>query len=576
MNTRELLIFLSKLIKPYKYRFLFASFLRFITDLTNLFPAFALASIVNRLSNHDYSIAIWYFIIGWIFVMLIQNFGRGVAKYHGYLVAEHMALDAHIMTVRHLFRLDIAWHEKENSGSKMKRILNGADGINKIMHLWINSLIEVFVNFTGVVIVLFFYSRGTAFASIFFVITFFILSYKLISKAAKMSTVVHENEERLSGLSFEAINNIRSVKVLNLSHSLERRINSFATDVIEKIKKRIYRYRVYGVISEQYANIFRFSAIIYIIYGVIHGKFEVGFLVMFWAYFSRIWESSRELADGTRELTDSKYAIARMSQILNEPIKIDDESNKIDFDPRWKTLRVLGVSFSYGSHEVLKDVSFELKRGEKLGIVGLSGAGKSTLLKLLMKENEEYKGEILFDEFSIQEFKKSSFFRYSSVVLQDTEVFNFSLRENITISDPDGLIDTDRLNRSMEIAHVDDFLHDLPQGIDTLIGEKGVKLSGGERQRLGIARAVYKRPEILFLDEATSHLDLESEEKIQDSLHKFFKSVTAIVIAHRLTTIKEMDRILVMENGRIIETGSFNELYKRKGRFRELWDKQRL
>ena len=132
------------------------------------------------------------------------------------------------------------------------------------------------------------------------------------------------------------------------------------------------------------------------------------------------------------------------------------------------------------------------------------------------------------------------------------------------------------LDKALSIAHISDFVDKLPKGLQTIIGEKGIKLSGGERQRLGIARAIFKQPEILLLDEATSHLDLESEEKIRDSLHKFFENVTAIVIAHRLTTIKEMDKILVIEDGKIIESGNFEKLYKEQGRFFELWEKQKL
>ena len=137
-------------------------------------------------------------------------------------------------------------------------------------------------------------------------------------------------------------------------------------------------------------------------------------------------------------------------------------------------------------------------------------------------------------------------------------------------------VNAERLGRALAVSHVSEFVSRLPNGLDTLIGEKGVKLSGGERQRVGLARAIYKNPQILFLDEATSHLDLESEEKIQATLHEFFGTVTAVVIAHRLTTIKEMDRIIAIEDGQIIESGTFTELYKNRGRFYDLWEKQKL
>src|SRR6185436_13102536 len=155
-------------------------------------------------------------------------------------------------------------------------------------------------------------------------------------------------------------------------------------------------------------------------------------------------------------------------------------------------------------------------------------------------------------------------------------VFNFSLKDNIIITNNEQKKNSKLLKQAITTAHISHLVEKLPQGLETIVGEKGVKLSGGERQRLGIARAIFKEPEILLLDEATSHLDLESEEKIKDSLHKFFENVTAIVIAHRLTTIREMDKILVIENGTLIESGNFEELHAKKGRFHELWEKQKL
>ncbi len=162
-----------------------------------------------------------------------------------------------------------------------------------------------------------------------------------------------------------------------------------------------------------------------------------------------------------------------------------------------------------------------------------------------------------------------------AAVLQETEVFNMSLKKNIVLANGKEEDNNELFERTLTIAHVSDFLSKLSLGVETVIGEKGVKLSGGERQRLGIARAVFKTPEILFLDEATSHLDVESEQKIQDSLKIFFKDVTAVVIAHRLSTVREMDKIIVLEGGSIIETGTFDELYANDGRFRNFWDKQK-
>jgi ATP-binding cassette subfamily B protein len=206
----------------------------------------------------------------------------------------------------------------------------------------------------------------------------------------------------------------------------------------------------------------------------------------------------------------------------------------------------------------------------------LSGAGKSTLFKLILKEHELNSGELLFENVSIKDISKKDYFNYVAVVLQDTELFNSTLKENIIITNSEEENNSSLLDKAVEIAHVKDFMDKLPFGMDTVIGEKGVKLSGGEKQRVGIARAVFKNPQLFLLDEATSHLDIESEQKIQDSLHKFFKDVTAIVIAHRLTTIKEMDRIIVMEDGKIVEIGNFEELYSKRGRFYELWERQKI
>lgn len=395
-------------------------------------------------------------------------------------------------------------------------------------------------------------------------------------RAGQASYRVNAQEENVNGLLFEAINNIRTVKVMSMAKVLLAALIKGTEDLLEKLRRRIFWYQSRNAFLSFWTVVFRLGLTVLIIRGVLAGHYEIGFLILFSSYFSELRMSIDELSTASIDFVTSKISVARMKDILNEPITIDDEKGKASFSTAWQKITVKNVSFSYGENKALNDISFAVRRGEKVGIVGISGAGKSTLFKLLLKEREEFSGDILFDGVSIKQISKNDYFKQISVVLQDTEVFSFSLKDNITITNAKEKLNKRLLEQALSTAHIYSLVDKLPQGLDTLIGEKGVKLSGGEKQRLGIARAIFKEPQILLLDEATSHLDIESEEKIRDSLHKFFENVTAIVIAHRLTTIREMDKILVIEDGRIVESGNFQKLYANQGRFYELWEKQKL
>jgi ABC-type multidrug transport system fused ATPase/permease subunit len=284
--------------------------------------------------------------------------------------------------------------------------------------------------------------------------------------------------------------------------------------------------------------------------------------------------------DVTQEVVVAKIWVGRAQSILKTKAEIehpDKVLSQTTFPKEWKKIHIDHVKFMYNVQDVLRDITIHIKKGEKIGIVGISGSGKSTLFKLLMDLYETYDGNIFFDGIPLKHIKRQSYIDHVSVVLQDTELFNMSLKENILLTAVPGQIeDKDLLMSVIKTAHLEEVISQLPEGIDTLVGEKGIKLSGGQRQRLGIARALYRRPEILLLDEATSHLDVHSEKQIQEALHEAFGTCTAIVIAHRLSTIKEMDRILVMQEGEIKEEGKFDELIKAKGIFAKMWDEQTL
>ncbi len=578
-STWKLVTDTYRYIKPYKGRFFIGTFLKLISDIISLYPTYALASLVTVIGAGnlaDNSDRIWLFTLTWIGATLLAELIEYFAKVKVFNVSNKVGVDASRKSIAHMFNLDIAWHEKENTGNKLKRISNAANGFNRIIKLWVNSITKIFVNMFGVAVIIYQFDRLIAGMFIVFFIVYFLVTKIILKRAAFASHEVNLAAEEITGLEYEAVSNIRSIKIMSMIGTLNDRLRYYSDKLYGKAEKQVFWFMTRNSGTEAVGFIFKGGILIYIIQGIIQGRLELGLLVLFNSYFNRIWDSIQQLTNVSEDVLVTRYAVSRLNEILEEPVQIDNEESKSPFPSNWKVIELKDVTFGYGDNEVLKGISFTINRGEKVGVIGLSGAGKSTLFKLLLKEYENFSGDILIDGVRIQDISKKDYFNHVAVVLQETEVFNFSLRENIYLA-RSGASDKDtELQRSLEIAHVTDYLNKLPEGVDTAIGEKGVRLSGGEKQRLGIARAVFKQPQLLLLDEATSHLDLESEEKIQDSLHQFFRSVTAVVIAHRLTTIKEMDKILVIEEGEVIESGNFAELTTKRGRFYELWEKQRL
>jgi subfamily B ATP-binding cassette protein MsbA len=570
--------FFGKFLRPYWGRFLLATFFTALGSAVWLYNAYAFAQVVNFVVGytHGQSLRPLYIIIlFWIAAIIVRYVSSFLSKYLGIFAAEQAKINAEVAAIDHLSRLDISWHEKENSGNKIKRIDRGAQMIIDMTRIWLNTIVDMAINFAGTLFIISRIDKTLGGLLIVYLIIYYIISSFTRGRAVQAVKEVNIKDEEISGLWYEIASNIRSVKVLGMARKILEYAGVIISEMLSRVKRRIFWFQVGGMLQGIWEGLARISFICFIIWNILHGKYEIGFLILFYGYFNTITNSVSRLSDVAQDIASAKVTVGRLSDIFNEPIRIDSEEKKLDFPKDWDGIHLKNISFMYGDNAALQNITFDIRRGEKVGIVGLSGAGKSTLFKLLLKEYENYHGEIIIGTVPLKQIRKSSYIEHIAAVLQDTEVFNMSLHRNIMLANSKEADNKELFERSLDIAHVRDFLQKLPEGIETLIGEKGVKLSGGEKQRLGIARAVFKNPEILFLDEATSHLDIESEQKIQDSLKKFFKDVTAVVIAHRLSTIREMDRIIVIEGGKIIETGTFDELHAKDGRFRNFWDKQR-
>ncbi len=576
---KRTIAFFVQFLKPYKWIVILSFLLSFVASISTLYNAFALSQIIDfvfKYSKGDSLSEIYSIIYVWLLVIIIRYASIFYSRSSAVFIAERAAIDTEIFSVNHIAKIDISWHEKENSGNKIKRIERASRSIVEMVRLWRGTVVDIIVNFLGIVFIIYqFDSMLVLFIVVYQVIYYFIASATR-ERGIKAMLEANIKDEVITGFWYEIASNIRSIKVLGMAAKIIEYARDKSEEYLIDVKRRIFWFQLGGVSEGTFEAFTRIFFIIYIIWGITEGRYEPGFLVLFYSYFNTLSNSVGQLSDVAQDTATAKSNIGRLTEILDEPILIDDEKNKVDFPSNWNSVKIKNLSFEYGKSKVLNNINIEIKKGEKLGIVGLSGAGKSTLFKLLLKEYENYEGNIMIGDTSLKDINKKSYVQHIAAVLQETEVFNMSLHKNITIANSDQMENKNLFERSLDIAHIKDFLSKLPSGEETLIGEKGIKLSGGERQRLGIARAVFKNPEILFLDEATSHLDVESERKIQDTLKIFFKDVTAVVIAHRLSTIREMDRIIVLENGQIIEEGTFDELHSKESRFKEFWDKQKI
>lgn len=581
-STTQYLRDLWGFIRPYKLRFFLALFLRVSGDIANLFPAWALARIVTLLSQ-DKSLSeikheLILLLVVWMITTGYRAIAKQAAKYYGYQVGEKIGLDGYNKTLSHIFSLDLAWQEKENSGNKMKRINNGATGLTNTIRITFSNVIEGIINTVGIAILLSTQGIFVGGSLAIFIVFFYILSFKLTKRAVKQVKVVKKIEENLEGLAFESVNNIQTVKSLSLNQNMSDSISDTISKLFTEITKRIFLFQTRSAVMAIIYSVYAISMIAAIVYLVIQGYYEVGFIVLYYSYLQKVTVAIWELSDVTQELIVYKVWISRMMTILATQPTIEINQNEQSLYPKnWETIELKDISFSYGDRQNIHDFNLTIRRNEKVGIVGLSGAGKSTLFKLLLDLYEDYSGEIFIGNKKLKELSREDYISHISVVLQDTELFNSSLEENIKLAGVKHHEVTEQeMHEIFETAHLTDLLTKLPEGKDTIVGEKGVKLSGGERQRVGIARALYRKPDLLLLDEATSHLDADSEKRIQSALETFFDQVTAIVIAHRLSTLKNMDRIIVMDEGRVVEEGTFEGLMKKGGHFTKLWEMQKI
>ena len=508
--------------------------------------------------------------LGILLVLLLQNIPTHIL-YAKYLdrVLRTTGAGLRNTLIKKLMHLSITYHKEMESGRIQAKFLRDIEAIEFLNTHIMKSVMPAILSIIVATSVTLYKNPGVA-AFFVFVIPCNILLINFFRGTMRKSNKEFrkENEDisaRVSGM----INMIPVTKAHGLENeeiaALEKNIENLRRKGLILDRTNAYFGSYAWVISETIKGI----CLLFTSLMAINGKISVGDIVVFQTYFSTISNAVQSLVGIYPELAKGLESIRSVSEIfLSE--NIEDDTGKIRLRYVHGTVQFENVSYRYkdAAEDAIKDFSLDVQPGECVAFVGASGSGKSTLMNMIIGFLQPTKGVIKIDGKPIDALSLSDYRHFISVVPQNSILFPGSICDNITYGLHD--VDKKRLDEVIEIANIKEFVDDLPNGLDTLIGEHGDKLSGGQKQRISIARALIRDPKILILDEATSALDNISEYHVQKAMSHLIKDRTTFIVAHRLSTIRDADRIVVLENSRCVETGTYDELMAKKGKFYEL------
>lgn len=507
-----------------------------------------------------------------IFVIEVSNnicsfMARKFAQIFSREVLKHIQIDI----AREVLRIETSDLDKKSSGVFIDRLVRDTSRISDIF-LSLNMSLTDLVTNIGILAAIFVINKLIFVYFIIAIIIIFILERKKIEKYNKSDKHYRKTAEKTTGLIGELIRGVRDVKVLNASQSFMNKISVQMTDINQERYKMSESLRRYNLLT---GTIRDFLDLVLIIIGVLminNNILSISSLVIIYMYRGRVFNLLSLTTQVMEWVKDFNLSAGRVFEIIS-----GDKFRKEKFGKRHiKKIRgdfeFRDVYFRYDSlkDDVLKGCSFKIKHNETVSFVGKSGAGKSTIFSLLAKLYNYQKGEILIDGIPINELDEDSIRGNISIITQDPYIFNMTIRENFTIVKED--LSEEDMIKACKMACLHDYIMSLPDGYDTLVGEGGLTLSGGQKQRLAIARALIQKTEIILFDEATSSLDNETQNSISEAIHNMKNEYTILIIAHRLSTVINSDRILYIEDGKVKDSGTHEELLKKNKEYKNLYN----
>jgi ATP-binding cassette subfamily B protein/subfamily B ATP-binding cassette protein MsbA len=504
--------------------------------------------------------------LGFILIFTINGFARYFHLYYMRYTADLVTVRLRQMLQQKFTRLNLSFHNQyqQGAGGLISRILNDVSTIQSGLHFIADVLREPIL----AVFLLFYMLIRDWKLTLFVLIIVPLLTTALRRLARSLRKYGHHSQQSLESLTTtlkESLDGVRVIQAFNLEGIMDQRFQSNIDDYLETRRKIISREEAAGPISEMLASLFFASMCIYMGQQIIHGHSNMGVFTGFLTALGFMQKPVKRLQEAFVRLQQTSVTVERIFEILDNTSIVPESKSPRSFPTGWKKICFRNISFSFGDEPILKNIDFTVERGQTIALVGESGSGKSTLVNLLARYFDPTSGSITIDDVPIQDMPLKELRDHIGLVTQDVFLFNDTIENNIHFGRPQRPLS--EVPRSAELANAHGFISRLPKGYQSTVGERGSRLSGGERQRLSIARAIFKDAPLLILDEATSALDSASELEVQRGIEHLMQGRTSFIIAHRLSTIIHADLILVLKEGRIVETGTHKTLLNRQGEY---------
>jgi subfamily B ATP-binding cassette protein MsbA len=481
---------------------------------------------------------------------------------HGYFMAElaqRIILDLRTELYRHLQNLPLSYYEDRRTGDIMSRVINDVDSLEQVLVIPLTTFITDMLRLGWI---LFFCLQWDwqltlmALGVAPFLVTVTYTFGKIIRRTYR------ELRDKMGELSALLQDNLSGIRVILGFARQEQELERFTQKSRENYQLHIRIYRIFTTYKPIVELFVETGAVFVLCFGgykVLKGEMSAGTFVIFFPYLRMAYEPISGITRFYNTVQRALASTERVFEVLDTRPALQDAADAVELDCLRGHVEFRGVHFTYPNGTVaLQDINLEVLPGQMVALVGPSGAGKTTITYLLPRFYDPTRGSVLVDGHDLREVKSQSLRRQMAMVLQEAFLFNDTVRNNVAYGRPEAT--GEEVVQAAERAGAHNFILSLPQGYDTLVGERGVKLSGGQRQRLAIARAILADPRILILDEATSSVDAETERLIQEAIYRLVENRTTFVIAHRLSTVLNADLIVVLDGGRIVETGTHEEL----------------